>query len=79
MSARATHASTDRKVVVAQSPILTIEACACGVMHLHFGAVSMRFTEEGLESVRRTIAEALLHRGADAVPLFSRGAVRGEA
>lgn len=72
------------KAVVAQSPILTIEVCGCGVMHLHFGPLSMRFTEEGLESIRRTISEALVRhstRAAETVmPLFSpRGAARGEA
>lgn len=79
MKARASHASADGKVVVAQSPILTVEACACGVMHLHFGPVSMRFTAEGLESVRRTISEALLHEAPEVVPLFSTESVRGEA
>lgn len=79
MRERSPHASADGKAVVAQSPILTIEACACGVMHLHFGPVSMRFTEESLESVRRTISEALLHRAPEALPLFSPEVVRGEA
>lgn len=74
------------KAVVAESPILTIESCSCGVMHLHFGPVSMRFTEEGLHHVHRTIAQALMRVGVpDAVvetgtPLFMTGGpVRGEA
>ena len=69
------------RVVVAESPILTIEACGCGVMHLHFGPISMRFTEESLETVQRTISQALLQRavGKGVTPLFSSEAVRGEA
>lgn len=78
--------SSDGKTVVAESDILTIEACGCGVMHLHFGPVSMRFTEEGLEDVQRTVTEALLRvqervpAQAGVVPLFMAGGrARGEA
>jgi hypothetical protein len=74
------------KVVVAESPILTIESCSCGVMHLHFGPVSMRFTEAGLHDVHRTIAQALMQVAVPDAPtdnvtsLFSAsGPVRGEA
>jgi len=80
------HAATDAKTVVAQTSILTVEACACGVFHLHFGPVSMRFTEQGLENVSRTISEALLRfaaheaQSATVAPLFAtRSAARGEA
>jgi hypothetical protein len=80
------HRHADGKTVVAESDLVTIEACGCGVMHLHFGPLSMRFTEEGLEDVQRTITEALL-RVQERVPesrgfgasLFMRGAIRGEA
>ena len=74
------------KAVVAESPILTIESCSCGVMHLHFGPVSMRFTEAGLHDVHRTIAEALMRVAVPEVSadnvtsLFMKGGpVRGEA
>lgn len=74
------------KVVVAESPILTVESCACGVLHLHFGPVSMRFTEAGLHDVHRTIAVALMRVATPDVAsdnvtsLFSAtGPVRGEA
>ena len=79
------HLPSDGKAVVAQSSILTVEACACGVMHLHFGPMTMRFTEEGLASIRNTISAALLRVASpeQAVerisPLFRVGEVRGEA
>ncbi len=60
MQSQAPHRASDEKAVVSQSPLLTIEACACGVMHLHFGPLSMRFTQGGLEDIHRSIAEALL-------------------
>ncbi len=82
----APHAPADAKAVVAQSSILTVEACSCGVLHLHFGALSLRFTQESLEAVRQTISEALLQMSANeaacvkATGLFSKaGTLRGEA
>lgn len=87
MRSQAPHSATDAKAVVSQGPLLTIEACACGVMHLHFGPVSMRFTEDGLEEIHRSITEALLRVQAPspsvsspATPLFMAGGrARGEA
>lgn len=87
MRSQAGHRASDAKVVVSESPILTIEACACGVMHLHFGAVSMRFTEGGLEDIHRSITEALLRVQVPSLslteptaPLFMAGGpARGEA
>ena len=87
MRNQAPHRANDAKVVVSDSPILTIEACACGVMHLHFGPVSMRFTEQGLEDIHRSITEALLQVQAPSlavsepiVPLFMAGGrARGQA
>ncbi len=81
------HASSDGRTLVAEGSVVTVEACACGVFHLHFGPVSMRFTEEGLEDMQRTITEALVRVNApgpmgDAAvtPLFSaRGTTRGSA
>lgn len=74
------------KVVVAESPILTVESCSCGVLHLHFGPVSMRFTEAGLHDVHRTIAQALMRvalpetASDNVTSLFSAtGPARGEA
>lgn len=86
MLRRGTHAPTDTRTVVAQSPLLTVEACGCGVMHLHFGALSLRLTGEALESVQRTIAEALQFVGTEdsitdrVTTMFSKaGPVRGKA
>lgn len=81
-----TSYSDDGKAVVAHGPILTVEACSCGVMHLHFGPVSMRFTEETLHEVHRTIGQALMRVAAPdtqtgnvAALLMTRGPARGEA
>lgn len=87
MQSQAPHRATDEKAVVSESPILTIEACACGVMHLHFGPVSMRFTQAGLEDIHRSITEALLRvqsaspsLSSTATPLFMAGGrARGQA
>lgn len=87
MRSQAHHSPNDAKVVVSDSPILRIEACACGVMHLHFGPVSMRFTEGGLEDIHRSITEALLRVQAPSLalsdstaPLFMAGGpARGQA
>ncbi|MGH1340403.1 MAG: hypothetical protein ACRBN8_02540 [Nannocystales bacterium] len=86
MQSQAPHRASD-KTVVAESPILTIEACGCGVMHLHFGPVSMRFTQGGLEDIHRSITEALIRVQAPApstsdtvTPLFMAGGpARGQA
>ncbi len=49
---------TAGKRVIASSPILTVEACACGVVHLHFGPMSLRFTACSLDVLTRTLHEA---------------------
>ena len=82
MQNRRAHAPTDGKAVVAQNPVVIIEACTCGVFHLHFGPISLRLTEESLEHVRRGIAQALAHAnqptGTEAL-FRAGGPLRGEA
>lgn len=48
----------DSKRVLASSPIATAEACSCGVVHLHMGAISLRFTESSLHMLQRVITDA---------------------
>jgi len=44
--------------LLAASPIASVEACTCGVIHLNLGAMSLRFTREALEILHRTLAQA---------------------
>ncbi|MEM6291907.1 MAG: hypothetical protein AAGA54_11600 [Myxococcota bacterium] len=87
MSHHRSHDSSHGKTVVASSPIATVEACSCGVVHVHLGAVSMRFTEQSLEALQRTLTEALVRMNsapetapAPSAPLFMAGGrPRGQA
>lgn len=82
---RRSHGAGDGKTLLAQSSVVSVEACACGVLHLHFGPVSLRFTEDALEELQRTIAEAVVQMGGSTAcevepPLFStRKLARGSA
>ncbi len=72
------------KRVVAESCIVTVEACDCGVVHLHFGPMSIRVTRSGLETLQETLGRAVasLSRedtGELMLSLAGSGQVRGQA
>ena len=48
----------DQRRVVARSSVVTVEACSCGVVHLHFGPLSLRFTRTSLDALQRSLAQA---------------------
>ena len=48
----------DVRRVVAHSAVATVESCSCGVVHLHLGPVSLRFTHSSLQMLQRTLSEA---------------------
>lgn len=52
------HNPEDAKHVLARGPVATVEACDCGVVHLHLGAVTLRFTESTLNMLQRTLTDA---------------------
>lgn len=45
---------------LAASPVVSIDACSCGAIQVHLGALTLRFTPEGLSEVARGINEALV-------------------
>lgn len=49
---------TSPRRLLAASPIASVEACRCGVIHLHLGAMSLRFTRESLDVLHGTLARA---------------------
>lgn len=44
---------------LATSPIATIDACSCAMIHLNVGATTVRFTPEAFESLSALILEAV--------------------
>jgi hypothetical protein len=46
------------KTILAQGSIATVEACDCGVVHVHVGAVSLRLTRTAFESLTAALVEA---------------------
>lgn len=47
--------------VVAQGPVCTVEQCACGVLHVTIGVLTIRLQTEVVASIWETLGEAL-HR-----------------
>lgn len=45
---------------LAATPVVSIDACSCGTIQVHLGALTLRFTPEGLSEVARGINEALV-------------------
>lgn len=54
--------------VVAASAVVTVEACDCGVVHLHFGPLSMRFTSASIDQLYRTLGRARTQLSTDQDP-----------
>lgn len=44
---------------LATSPIITIDACSCAMIHLNVGATTVRFTPEAFEGLSALILEAV--------------------
>jgi len=49
---------TPKRRLLAAGPIASVEACDCGVVHVNLGAISFRFTHDGLDAFQRTLAQA---------------------
>lgn len=45
--------------LLAQGPMCTVEECACGVLHVSLGALTIRLPTEVVASVWQTLGEAL--------------------
>lgn len=54
----------DRRLRIAETEIAAIDACPCGVLQLHLGTFSIRFTVDGLTKVHQTLTQALERLGA---------------
>ncbi|MCB9744187.1 MAG: hypothetical protein H6740_16435 [Alphaproteobacteria bacterium] len=52
------HRSDDHEAILFRSPELTIRRCACGVVHLDIGPVSIRLEDEGFEAFTRACRQA---------------------
>ena len=69
---------------LSQSSAAQIEACACGIIHITLGAVTLRFHPEAARSLCLTLNEALAQIGAleeahlSGIPL-NPGSPRGSA
>jgi len=46
------------KTILAQGSVATVEACACGVVHVHVGAVSLRLTQSAFQSLTAAFVQA---------------------
>lgn len=44
---------------VASSTVASVDACSCGTMHLHLGALTLHMTEGAVEELQRTLSQAL--------------------
>ena len=51
-------APTDTRRLLASSNVATVEACSCGVVHVHLGPMTLRFTEASLHRLQSTLAQA---------------------
>ncbi len=49
---------------LSQSSVTLVEACACGIIHITLGAISLRFHPEAARSLCLTLNEALEQVGA---------------
>jgi hypothetical protein len=45
--------------LLAQCPVCTVEECACGVLHVTLGVLTIRLQTEVVASVWQTLGEAL--------------------
>jgi hypothetical protein len=69
-------------VRLAASELVAVDRCSCGTLRIHLGALTLRITAAGLQTIMQTLGEALIanvgmRAGAHAV---SRGkAPRGQS
>lgn len=47
-----------RTVRLAQSEVAAVDRCACGMLRLHLGALTLRFTPQAFAEVLGTLGEA---------------------
>ena len=70
---------------LATSPVVTIDACGCSMIHLNIGATTVRFTPEAFEGLSTLILEAVAElaarprREADVLSFQTGRRARGEA
>jgi len=48
-----------RRLRLAQGSVAHVEECSCGVLQLHLGAVTLRFTPQAFDDLAGTVASAL--------------------
>lgn len=53
---------------LATSPVVTIDACSCAMIHLNVGATTVRFTPEAFEGLSTLILEAVAELAARPCP-----------
>jgi hypothetical protein len=64
---------------VAHSDVATVEWCPCGVVHLHLGAITARFTRHAFETLHATLTSALLQMPRPTAEAMLPTRVRGQA
>lgn len=45
---------------LASGEVATVDACACGTVHLHLGTITVRLTHAALDSLRCTLEDAVV-------------------
>ena len=53
------HDRPCQRTRLATSPMVTIDACSCAMIHLNVGATTVRFTPDAFEGLSTVILEAV--------------------
>lgn len=53
------HSSSSSRRLLAKGPFASVEACACGVLHVSLGPFTLRLHPDMVESIWLTLGEAL--------------------